>query len=204
MLKLSNKHFIVIGIVGLNLAAISIPMVTHAATTNSVIGLTVQPVLISYSSSGTVTLGTITPTSGGLQSTSSDSISADTNDGAGLTVSLQENSGSTTAMLSGSNTLPTSAGTTTTPVVLAADTWGWREDSLAGTGFGAGPTSTISNAAPSALKFAAIPANGSPYTIETTSTSGSSNASIWYSAMVDTSQPSGAYSTTVTYTFTTN
>jgi hypothetical protein len=81
-------------------------------------------------------------------------------------------------------------------------TWGWRIDSLAG--FGAGPTSTQSNIAPSALTFAAIPANASPFTIKTTATNGSANSTVWYSSRVNNAQPSGTYSSTVTYTITTN
>lgn len=203
MLKLSQKSLLVVALVGVNVAALTIPMLASASdTAQTTIGLTINSVMISYSSSGTVTLGAITPTSGGLQSTNDDVVSGDTNDGGGYNVTLQENSASSTAMLSGSNTLPTSAGTTTSPVGLAANTWGWRMDGVAG--FGSGPTSTISNASPSSLTYAAIPANASPYTIINTSSAGSSSTDVWYSAMVNTSQPSGAYSTTVLYTFATN
>jgi hypothetical protein len=204
MLKLRPKHALIVAVAGVNLVAVSAPMLVHAdtQTTTTVVGLTINPVLLSYTSGPTVTLGAITPTSGGLQSATSDTVSGNTNDASGFTVTMQENSSSSTAMLSGANTLPTSAGTTASPVALVSDTWGWRIDGTAG--FGAGPTSLISNAAPSALTYAAIPANGSPYTIKTTGSSGSGSQTVWYSARVDTSQVAGAYATTVLYTFTTN
>ncbi len=202
MVKLSRKLYVGIGLSGLGLAALSLPFVTQAVTSNTTVSLAVNPVISAYSTGPTVTLGAITPTSGGLQSAASDSISATTNDTAGLTVTLQENSASSTALLSGANTIPTTSGTTGTPVTLASNTWGWRVDSLAG--FGAGPTSTISDASPSALTYAAIPANGAPFTILTTSSNGTGSVPVWYSARVNNTQAIGTYTSTVTYTITTN
>ncbi|HUD11020.1 MAG TPA: hypothetical protein VMS08_01295 [Candidatus Saccharimonadia bacterium] len=206
MLKLSRKTLLAIGIVGVNLAAVTLPYAAHATgqAINSVINLTVSPVLISYSPdpSGTVTLGVV-PSAGGLQSIASDTVTGDTNDTSGLTITLAENSPSSTDMISGSNTIPTSSGTPAVPVLEASNTWGWRIDSLAG--FGSGPTGAVSSASPSAtLKFAAIPANASPYTIDTTATNGSASSTIWYGANVTTGQPTGVYSTTVLYTITLN
>ncbi len=204
MVKLKRKTCLGLGILGLNLAAITLPLTVHADTqpTNTTVGLTVNPVLISYSSGPTVTLGAITPDTTGRQSAASDLVSANTNDGAGLTITLQENSAVTTDMVSGSNTIATGAGTPASPATLPNGRWGWRIDSLSG--FGAGPTSTISSAAPSALTYAGIPANGSPFTIHSTATNGSTSSTVWYSARVNNAQASGAYQTTVTYTITTN
>jgi hypothetical protein len=70
--------------------------------------------------------------------------------------------------------------------------------------FGSGPTALLSNAAPSSLTYAAVPANASPYTIQTTSASGSNSKTVWYSARVDNTLPTGTYAATVTYTITTN
>jgi hypothetical protein len=204
MLKLRNKTLLAIGVIGVNLAAVSLPFVAHADTQTSqtTVQLQVNPVIISYSSGPTVTLGAITPTGAGKQSTGSDTVSANTNDTGGLTITMQENSATTTSMVAGSNNIATGAGTTASPVALANNTWGWRMDTVAG--FGSGPTSTLSNAAPSALTYAGIPANGSPYTINTTSTNGSTSSTVWYSARVDNTQPIGNYSTVVLYTITTN
>lgn len=193
-----------VAIGGLILAAATIPLVAAAdtETSNTTLNLTVNPVLISYSSGPTVTLGAITPNGTGTQSTAADTVAANTNDTSGLTITLQENSAVTTAMVSGSNTISAGSGTEAAPATLTNGQWGWRMDGVAG--FGSGPTSTLNNASPSALTFAAIPANASPYTIVTTSTNGSSSSSVWYSARVNDTQPVGTYSTTVTYTFSTN
>ena len=182
MLTLTTKKILVLGLVGVNLAAVMLPLSVSADTqsTNTSVNLTVNPVIVSYSSGPTVTLGAITPDSTGKQSTASDTVTADTNDTSGYTGS----------------------GTPAAPAALANNTWGWRVDSLAG--FGAGPGGVLSNASPSALTYAGIPENGSPFTIRTTSGTGSASPTVWYSARVSSSQPIGSYATTVTYTVTTN
>jgi hypothetical protein len=204
MVKLTPKYYLAAGLLGLNVAAISLPFTATADTqsTNTDIGLTVDSVITAYSSGPTVTLGAITPNGTGKQSAASDTVSATTNDAAGYTVTLKEANGTTTAMTSGANSIPAGSGTPGSPATLANNTWGWRIDSLSG--FGAGPTSSISNAAPSALTYAAIPANGSPFTIQTTGAAGSNSKTVWYSARVDNTLPTGTYAATVTYTITTN
>ncbi len=203
MLKLSKKYWFGAALVGLNLAAVSLPFVANADTETSTtqVNLTVNPVLISYSSGPTVTLGAITPNSSGLQSAASDTVSANTNDTDGLTITMQENSLTTTSMTSGSNNITASTGTPASPITLTNGTWGWHMDGLASfTGTGA----PISNAAPSAVTYAGIPANGSPYTINTTATNGSTSSTVWYSSRVNNTQPVGTYSSTVLYTYSTN
>lgn len=203
MLKLQHKYILGTLVVGVNLAAVTLPFVASADTQTSTttVNLTVNPVLISWSSGPTVTLGAITPDATGKQSTASDTVSANTNDTAGFTVTLQENSATTTSMTSGSNNITASTGTPASPITLTNGTWGWHVDSLSGfTGTGA----TLNNAAPSAVTYAGIPANGSPFTINTTSTNGSASTTVWYSARVNNTQPLGTYSSTALYTFTTN
>jgi len=204
MLKLTRSKSLAITILGVNLMALTLPFTVAAdtQTTDSTVNLTVNPVIISYSSGPTVTLGAITPDGTGKQSTNSDTVTADTNDTAGFTVTLKETSATVTDMVSGGNTIATGAGTPAAPATLPNNRWGWRVDSLGS--FGAGPGAVISNAAPSAIIYAGIPANASPYTIKTTSSTGSAATTVWYSARVSSSQPVGAYSTTVTYTITTN
>ena len=204
MLKLSIKNLAIIALAGVNIAAVSLPMMASAdtQTTNTTVNLVVNPVIISYSSGPTVTLGAITPDATGKQSTASDTVTADTNDTAGYTVTLKETSATLTGMIAGANTITTGSGTPAAPAALANNTWGWRVDSLAT--FGAGPGGVLSSAAPSALTYAGIPANASPFTIKTTASTGSVSTTVWYSARVSSSQPYGTYSTTVTYTLTTN
>lgn len=203
MLKFKRKYALAMGVLGINLAALTMPFFANAdtQTTTTQVNLTVNPVIISYSSGPTVTLGAITPDATGKQSTASDTVSANTNDTAGLTITLQENSPTTTDMTSGANAINTSAGTPASPVTLTNGKWGWHIDSLAGfTGTGA----TLNNAAPSAVTYAGIPANGAPYTINTTATNGSTSSTVWYSARVNNTQPIGTYSSTVLYTISTN
>ena len=204
MLTLTTKKILVLGLVGVNLAAVMLPLSVSADTqsTNTSVNLTVNPVIVSYSSGPTVTLGAITPDSTGKQSTASDTVTADTNDTSGYTVTLRQNHATETGMVSGANTIPTGSGTPAAPAALSNNTWGWRVDGLAA--FGAGPGGVLSNASPSALTYAGIPENGSPFTIRTTSGTGSASTTVWYSARVSSSQPIGSYATTVTYTVTTN
>ena len=204
MLKLKRKYWLGAIVLGVNVAAVTLPFFASAdtQTTTSTVNLAVNPVIISYSSGGTITLGAITPDSTGRQSAADDTVSADTNDTSGLTITLQENSAVTTNMTSGSDSIATSAGTPASPVALSNGKWGWRVDSLGS--FGAGPTSALNNAAPSAGTYAGIPANGSPYTINTTATNGSTTSSVWYSARVNNTQAVGNYATTVLYTISTN
>jgi hypothetical protein len=202
MLTFKPKYLLVAAVVGINVAAVTIPFATNAATQTTTLNLSISPVLISDTTSGTVALGPITPTSGGQQSIAKDIVTGVTNDSAGLQISLQENSSSSTALLNGANTIATGSGTPASPAALATNTWGWRMDSLSG--FGSGPTSALTSGAPSALTFAGIPANGSPYTLSNTSASGTTTDNVWYSADVDTTPATGTYSTTLLYTFTLN
>ena len=203
MLTLKNKHIMSFALTGTALAAMTLPFaaVADTVTTNTDVNLTINPVISSYTSGPTVTLGAITPDTTGKQSIASDSVTANTNDTAGLTMTMASSTAVTT-MVSGSNTIAATGGTPAAPVALTNGTWGWRIDSL-GT-FGAGPTSVISNAAPNAGTFAAMPATGSPYTIHTTATTGSTTRTVWYSSRVNNAQAVGAYTATVTYTITTN
>ena len=203
MLKLKQKLFVLIGIGGINLAAVTVPFLASGDTQTSTttVNLTINPVLISWSSGPTVTLGAITPDSTGRQSTNSDTVSANTNDTAGLNITMESNT-ATQAMTSGGNTIAAGSGSPASPATLTNNHWGWRIDSLAG--FGAGPGAVLNSAAPSALTYAAVPAQGAPYTIKNTGTNGSTSSTVWYSARVDNTQPIGSYSATVLYTFNTN
>ena len=201
---LSSKSIVTVGAFGFALSLAVAPWAVHGdtVTSDTALSLAVNPVISSYSTGPTVTLGAITPDTTGKQSTAADTVSANTNDTAGLTISLQEKSAASTAMIAGANTITTSSGTPAAPAALTNNNWGWRVDSLAG--FGAGPSGTLANAVPSALTYAGIPVNGSPFVIKTTSAVGSSSTSVWYSARINNTQPLGTYATTVTYTIVTN
>ncbi len=172
------------------------------ATTSTTINSVISPVITLFSSSGTVNANVL-PTGGGAQTIASDTVTVSTNDASGYTLQLAE-TGASSALTSGSNTIPASSGTQTVPAAMAVNTWGYRVDGIGG--FGAGPTTGASNTAISgSIKFAAVPATGSPNTIKTTATTASNDTtSVWYGVAADTSQPSGTYTNSVTYTATAN
>jgi hypothetical protein len=193
-------YLLVGGFVAVSLIALSLAPSANAITTSvsSVIGSTISL----FTSSGTVNIDA-TPTAGGVQTIASDTITVSTNDASGYTLKLAETTGTNT-LTSGSNTIAASSGSQTTPVVQAANTWGYRVDGVGG--FGAGPTSSASNAAISGtVMFAAVPATASPNTLKTTNATASSDTTtVWYGVAVNTSTPSGTYTNSVTYTATAN
>jgi hypothetical protein len=194
-------RIVVVGVLFLGVAFGSTAIV-GASTANTTISSVISPVLSVFTTNGTVNAN-VTPTSGGAQTIASDTVTISTNDSSGYTLELAESS-AVTNLVSGSNTIPTSTGTQTTPVVMAVNTWGYRVDSLGG--FGAGPTSSQNSAAISGtIKFAGVPASGSPNTLKTTSgVATNDTTTVWYGVAANTSQPSGTYTNTVTYTATTN
>jgi hypothetical protein len=178
--------------------AIVMAQQTATTTISSVIGS-----VISISSLGTVN-DNVTPSGSGAQTIQSDTVTISTNDISGYTLGLAETSTASTLVntVNGTDTIPASSGSQTTPVVMAVNTWGYRVDGQGG--FGAGPTSAVSSAAISGtIKFAAVPATASPNTIATGSgTATDATTTVWYGVAVNTSQPSGTYTNSVTYTAT--
>lgn len=176
--------------------------IVSALTTSTTISSVISPVISVFTSSGTVNAN-VTPTGSGAQTIASDTVTVSTNDSAGYTLTLAE-TGASSTLTSGSNTIPASTGTQTSPIAMLANTWGYRVDGVGG--FGAGPTSGQSSTAISGtIKFAAVPATASPNTIKTTSGVASNDTTtVWYGVAANTSQASGTYTNSVTYTATTN
>lgn len=196
----SIKNIILAVISGLGLL-ISLPLLVSADTANSTISVGVGSTITAFTTSGTVTLGALTPDATGRQSIQKDTVTVDTNSTSGYTLTLND-ADTTYTLASGGNSFAATGGTPAAPAALSNNTWGWRVDSLSN--FGAGPTSAASNAVPSSLTFAGIPANGSPFTVRTTATNGSSFTDIWYSARANNTLPNGTYTNIVTYTATVN
>ena len=184
------------------LVALILPSTTDALTGTTTISSTIGSAINIFTTSGTVNLNAI-PTGAGVQTSSSDTITVSTNNSAGYTLSLNETAAST-ALVSGGNSIPAISGSTfATPVALTANTWGYRVDGIGG--FGAGPTTSISNAAIGAVKYAPVPATASPQTLKTTGTTATNDVTtVWYSVAVNTATPSGTYTNSVTYTAVTN
>lgn len=203
-MKASIKKISVVSAVPLLAIAVvagnlSLHAYADAATTtvSSAIGSTIGL----FTTSGTVNINA-TPTGAGVQTIASDTVTVSTNNSAGYTLKLNETTASS-ALVSGGNSIPATTGTYATPIAQAANTWGYRVDSLGS--FGAGPTTGVSNQAIGAAKFAAVPATASPQTLKATAaTATNDTTTVWYGVAVNTSTPSGTYTNSVTYTATNN
>jgi hypothetical protein len=191
-------------LIGLSLVGgtIGTPVLAGASTATTTVSSTLSSVITLFTTSGTVTVNVV-PTGSGAQTIANDTVTVSTNDSAGYTLQLAETTASS-ALTSGGNTIPGTTGTQASPVAMLVNTWGYRVDGIGG--FGAGPTSGVSSQAISgSIKFAAVPATASPNTIKSTSgTAANDTTSIWYGVAANTSQASGTYTNSVTYTLTAN
>jgi hypothetical protein len=165
---------------------------TVNATVNSIISVTtVSPVSVS-----------LTPTAGGVVSSSSDTVTVNTNNSAGYNLTLADTDANT-SLVSGANSITAHTGTQTTPTALANNTWGYRVVGVGG--FGATAYSVESNNSSSTSTWAGVPASGSPVTLKTTGTTATDDiTTVYYGVKATASKPSGTYTDTVTYTATTN
>lgn len=158
---------------------------------------------ISISSTSTVNLN-ITPTTAGRCTVNSDAVSVLTDNTNGYTLTLA-NSSTNTSLVNGANTVTQSSGSIASPTTLTANKWGFRVDSLGS--FGSGPTTSQTNIAIPSTTFAGVPAsNATAATIANTAVPADPavTTTVWYGACIDTSVPSGTYTTNVTYTATAN
>lgn len=199
--KMTSLRYAPIAVVSVLATALS-PVVASAATNNASTTVTVGVTsTISVSTSSTVGFN-ITPVAGGSQSSSSDTVTVDTNNSTGYNLTLAD-ADATTTLVSGANTITAGTGTQAVPAVLANNSWGYRVDNTGG--FGATTTTALTNATSSTQTFAGVPATGSPNILKTTATTAAGDVTtVWYSAKVDTTKPSGSYVDSVTYTATTN
>ncbi len=160
---------------------------------------------ISIGNNGFTLFLPVNPTIAGSCTTQSDQVSVTTHDPNGYTLTLA-NQSTNTGLLNGASSVPAASGTPTSPIALT-NTWGYRVDGWSG--FGAGPTSPVTNASPSGITFAGTqPSNVSPDTIAQTSTENDNPIStmIWYGICVNTNLnvPAGSYASSVLYTATAN
>lgn len=181
-------------------ALITSPAIVSAASqsANTTITATINDV-ISISSTGSVGLS-LTPTAGGVVTSGSDTVSVSTNRTAGYNLTLAD-ADATTTLTSGSNTITANGGTYAAPTALTNGKWGYA---VAGGNFDA-TYSTETNNTSSTSKWAGVPASGSAQTLKTTATTAANDTTtVWYAARVNSSQPGGSYTDSVTYTATTN
>ena len=154
---------------------------------------------ISLATSGAVTAD-ITPVGGATRCTvSSHTVTATTDSSTGYTVTLTDTD--TSSVLTGASSITASAGTPAAPTILGANTWGYRIDGIAG--FGAGPTTALTNVIIPSLAFAGVPlSSGTPSLVRTTSSADTSavDTPVWYGVCVNSSLQSGSYTDSITYT----
>jgi hypothetical protein len=180
---------------------VGVPFAGYAATTSqsTTINASIASV-ISMTTSGTVSIS-ITPVSGGSQTSASDTVTVNSNNSAGYVLTLA-NADTTLTLANGGNTIAAHAGTQGTPTALANNSWGYA---VGGLGTFDASYSTITNATSSSTKWAGVPSSSSPNTLKTTAAVATNDTTtVWYSVKADTSKPNGTYTDTVTYTATTN
>lgn len=144
---------------------------------------------------GTVSLP-VTPTATGVCTVASNIATVTTDSSTGYTLSLAGASSSLNR--AGGGAIAATAGTTASPAALGMNRWGYRVD---GSGaFGAGPTAALSNSAIPAQTFAAVPTAHQAIVQTTSAASAGATTNVWFGTCVNTSTPSGTYTTNVTYT----
>jgi hypothetical protein len=188
---------------GMGLVFVS-PIAVSAATDseNTTINASVDSTITLTQSTSTVNLA-LSPTSGAVESQGHVSLTVDTNNATGYTLTINDqDTDNTLNQTSPAASFAASSGTATTPVALVANTWGYHIDSWASSGTGADATST----APTTVKFAAVPlSSGTADTLATTSAPGSGSKDVYFGAQADATQTSGTgYTDTVVFTATTN
>ena len=186
------------GVAAAVLAVAAVPLSASAITENTTINATVGST-ISISSTSPVSIA-LSPGGSAVVSSASDTVTVSTNNSNGYTLTLA-NFDTNRNLVSGSNNIAPHAGTPAAPSVLADNTWGYA---VAGAPFSGSYTAESNNSA-SASTWAGVPASGSPVTLKTTSSVASGDVTtVWYGVRVDSSQPTGTYTDTVTYSATVN
>lgn len=178
------------------------PVVASAAanSANTTINATVGA-SISITSVSPVAIS-LTPTAGGVVSSSSDTVTVNTNNATGYFLTLSS-SDTNTNLVSGGNNFAAHTGTFASPTTLANNTWGYRI--VGAGGFGGTAYSGETNQGSSTSTWAGVASSASPVTIKTTGTTATNDTTtVWYGVNATSSQPNGTYTDTVTYTATTN
>ena len=181
---------------------LSAPILASAATTtgSTTINASVAAV-ISISTSSNVNIS-LTPTTGGVVSSASDTVTVNTNNTAGYVLTMSA-SDATTSLTSGGNTIAAHTGTQASPTALATNRWGYRVVGVGG--FGATAYNAETNNGSSTSTWAGVPASGAANTLKTTATVATNDTTtVWYGVRVTSSQPAGSYTEAITYTATTN
>ncbi len=182
-------------------AVLALPVVTSAANPESTVITATIGSSISMTGSTTSALAA-TPDTGNKQGTSSGTYNVTTNNANGYNLKIKDDNAGLN-LVSGANTIVPGSGTQAAPAVLTAGTWGWAVVGGGGAGQFDITYTVADNTAATGKKFAGITA--ADVTLKTTGTTASADpTTIYYSALVATTQPTGPYTDTVVITATAN
>jgi hypothetical protein len=206
---MTKKLLITLGLLFVGLAIVTSPVVRADTTDSTVYGsgnygsCDYGSCTITLSSGGSTTLN-VAPTPGGKCTVQSDTATVLTDSTSGYSLTMTTST-TNNAMTSTSGSIAAVSGSAASPATLGVNTWGYRVDGLAG--FGAGPTTSQNNGSTPSVTFAGVPPSNLAGT-QVASSNGPANpavgTTIWYGLCANSSQPSGSYSVTVTYTAVTN
>lgn len=148
---------------------------------------------ITITSDGAVNL-TLTFTGPNACVAGNDTVTVSTNAADGYTLFINSlNSGS---FLSGVSNISPTTGTSSSPISLTANKWGYRVDGVAG--FGSTPSNYLT------ASYAVVPYSTLDQIAYVNAAATNSATTVWYGVCANTSQPSGAYSDTIIYTAASN
>ena len=169
-------------------------------TTNTTINGSVGSA-ITITTNGSVALSVI-PNSGALMSTTSDTVTVNTNNTAGYSLLLSMTGATNVLNGPAGNTIAPAVGSLAVPATLAANQWGYRIDNYSNFGVA---TTTVVNSVPTSGTWAKVPVLLSAETIKNRNGTATNDiTTVWYAMNIDASKPTGSYTNTVVYTATTN
>ena len=201
-----RKQLVIGGIASFLLASTPIIASAAADSSTSTVSATVSSV-ISISTPGTVSIS-VTPTANGMLSSASDTVTVSTNNITGYNLKLADSDATTSLSDGAGHTIAASSNNMAGATTLTSGTWGFA---LASGTTGIAPNnfdasySSVTNVTGATSKWAGVPASGSGVVIKSTSANATNDTtSVFYAVKIDTTQPTGTYSDTVTYTALTN
>lgn len=178
--------------------SLQVNAVTVSPTVRAIVGAAITLTTTSQGTTNNVDIS-LTPGANPVLSSASDTLTVNTNNTLGYNLTLAD-ADTTYTLTSGANTIAASANAIGSGAALATNTWGFALPG--GTGFDATYTAE-SNSTSSTSKWSAIPAQGTPYTLKSTSAVASNDQTVvWYAAKVDNTKPTGTYTDQVVYTAT--
>lgn len=144
----------------------------------------------------------VNPGNGAATTSVDDTITVNTNNATGYTVTLAMLSTATNNKLKHETTadvIDAGAGTMALPAALGANTWGYRVDGVGD--FGSG-TTTENNVANSNFTWAGVPQSTGDKIVDADGPATNATTKVWFAIHANNSLRSGKYTNTVTYTAT--